>query len=215
MRKFGRCATTIILGILASAADQAVAQNITPEQRSEYWRQFRASPQERRTLLEAQENRVGLPEDIPGRLKQFLESSWSYQGSPRRKHRNSVSIDMERSRAAGNRPRSYQSRTGRSQQPSALLRRTARAATDQPSPGDRPSRDLPSRQHHQSQVPELQERARYHPEQFDRPGETLPAVPPGHARPGEGRQESRDRRGRLSNPGESLSQEEKPPRHRT
>ena len=79
MRKFGRCATTIILGILASAAGQVVAQNITPEQRSAYGRQFRASPQERRTLLEAQENRQALPMDIPEKLKQFLESSWSFQ----------------------------------------------------------------------------------------------------------------------------------------
>ncbi len=59
---------------------QAAAQtNITPEQRDAYGRQFRASPQERRVLLEAQENRLALPKDIPGRLKEFLESSWSYQ----------------------------------------------------------------------------------------------------------------------------------------
>ena len=42
-------------------------------------RQFKASPQERRVLLEAQENRVALPKDIPGRLREFLISSWSYQ----------------------------------------------------------------------------------------------------------------------------------------
>jgi hypothetical protein len=75
-----RWTSTIVAGILALETNQAVAQtNITVQQRNEYARQFKASPQERRVLLQAQENRVALPKDLPGRLKEFLESSWSYR----------------------------------------------------------------------------------------------------------------------------------------
>ncbi len=80
MTKFFRWVSTMVVGMLGLATIQAVAQtNITPEQRNEYGRQFKASPQERRVLLKAQENRVALPKDLPKRLKEFLESSWSYQ----------------------------------------------------------------------------------------------------------------------------------------
>jgi PAP2 superfamily len=81
MTKFFRWVSTLVVGMLGSGTIQAVAQtNITQEQRIEYGRQFMASPQERRILLEAQENRVALPKDLPLRLREFLESSWSYKG---------------------------------------------------------------------------------------------------------------------------------------
>ena len=80
MTKFFRWVSTLVVGMLGFGTIQAVAQtNITPEQRNEYGRQFKASPQERRVLLEAQEHRVALPRELPKRLKEFLESSWSYQ----------------------------------------------------------------------------------------------------------------------------------------
>lgn len=80
MTKCFRWVSTLVVGMLGSGTIQAVAQsNITQEQRNEYARQFKASPQERRVLLEAQENRVALPKDIPGRLREFLIASWSYE----------------------------------------------------------------------------------------------------------------------------------------
>ncbi len=80
MKKFLQCLVAMLAGMMALAPGHAVAQpNITPEQRNDYGRQFKATSRERGVLLEAQENRVALPKDIPERLKEFLESSWSYQ----------------------------------------------------------------------------------------------------------------------------------------
>ncbi len=80
MMNVSRLIAVMVVCIFVSMRNPAVAQtNITPEQRKEYGRQFKASPQERRFLLEAQENRLALPKDLPGRLKEFLATSWSFQ----------------------------------------------------------------------------------------------------------------------------------------
>ena len=64
------------------------------------------------SLLRAQEKRVALPKDLPQRLKEFLESSWSFQGRRGQDAGTRIFVDMERGRDAGDRPRPYKSGSG-------------------------------------------------------------------------------------------------------
>jgi membrane-associated phospholipid phosphatase len=60
---------------------QAAKSGLREELRLDLGKQFRAKPEERRVLLEAQENRVapaGFPQ-LPERIRKFLEESWSFE----------------------------------------------------------------------------------------------------------------------------------------
>ena len=53
--------------------------------RVELGKLFRAKPEERRVLLEAQESRRALPPGLDQRLRKFLEESWSFEARAARK----------------------------------------------------------------------------------------------------------------------------------
>jgi membrane-associated phospholipid phosphatase len=61
---------------------QAGQSGLREELRIDLGKQFRAKPEERRVLREAQENRLALPSDVfglPGRVRKFLQESWSFE----------------------------------------------------------------------------------------------------------------------------------------
>ena len=65
---------------------QAPGQVMTQDQaRVELGKLFRAKPEERRVLLEAQESRKALPAGLDQRLRKFLEESWSFEARAARK----------------------------------------------------------------------------------------------------------------------------------
>jgi hypothetical protein len=75
------CHAIAAVGLVLSAGGMSSAQQVmTQDQsRAELGKLFKAKPEERRILLEAQENRVALPPGLDQRVRAFLESSWSFE----------------------------------------------------------------------------------------------------------------------------------------
>ena len=84
-RKLAEVAIATAIVALASST-QARAQSGMPEDRRvDLGRQFKASIQERRVLLDAQENRGALPPGLDDRVRKFFEESWSFEARLARK----------------------------------------------------------------------------------------------------------------------------------
>jgi membrane-associated phospholipid phosphatase len=78
--------TIVLLALAVAAEAQAQAQVMTRDQaRVELAKLFRAKPEERRVLLEAQESRRALAAGLDQRLRKFLEESWSFEARAARK----------------------------------------------------------------------------------------------------------------------------------